>query len=99
MANSHDLYNALISKFTPRLSEAIEKSIAQNEIVHVTLDGCDIGMVVGVALQISMDKSDDASKVNIDHVRENDGSFDLWSWVDGMAENEMSWRLNVTLVE
>lgn len=88
MANSNDLYKTLISKFASQLKAAIKQSIAQDEIVRVTLDADDIEMVANVA-------RDEAA--NVDYVRENDDSFDLWAWEDGMTESEMSWRLNVTL--
>ena len=88
MANSADIYAALISLCKSQLESAIARSESHNEIVHVTLDCDDISTVASVA-------SDYAD--NTDYVRENDGAFDVWGWSDEMAEGDMQWRLRVTL--
>jgi hypothetical protein len=88
MTNSTELANFMGSE----IKTAIEQSIAQNEIVRVTLSVVsDISTVAAFA----GDHSD-----NVDYVRENDGSFDVWGWSNEMesaGRGEMEWRLNVTL--
>lgn len=86
MTNSADLANVMGSE----IKAAIEQSIAQNEIVRVTLTS-DISTVAAFA----GDHSD-----NVDYVRENDGSYDMWGWSDEMeaaGNGDMEWRINVTL--
>lgn len=74
------------------IEAAIEQSIAQNEIVHVTLSTTsDISTVAAYA-------GDHAD--NVDYVRENDGSYDMYGWSDEMeaaGKGEMEWRLKVTI--
>lgn len=88
MTNSADLANVMGSE----IKAAIEQSIAQNEIVRVTLTMVsDISTVAAFA----GDHSD-----NVDYVRENDGSYDMWGWSDEMevaGNGGMEWRINVTL--
>jgi hypothetical protein len=31
----------------------------------------------------------------VDHVHENDGSYDVWGWTDETPENEQEWRVRV----
>lgn len=84
----YELLAGMGAKMT--LEQAIRQSESQNEIVHVTLDYTDDITTVTVDAQQFAD--------NVDCVRENDGTFDLWGWSDDMtSENEMQWRLKVTL--
>ena len=73
------------------LDQAIELSRNTNQIVAVTLDYTDDITTVTVDAGSHAD--------NVDCVRETDGTFDVWGWSDEMtSENEMEWRLKVTLV-
>ena len=74
------------------LEQAIARSRSHNEIVSVTLDYTDDITTVTV----------DAGKFadNVDCVRENDGTYDIWGWSDEMeaaGSSDMEWRLKVSL--
>lgn len=73
-----------------QLENAIAKSRSQNEIVHVEIAASDISEVIA-ALNSLYDGEIDSST-------ENDGSEGIWGWTDDMAEGQMDWRINVTLV-
>ena len=86
MTNTNDIASVLSTDLTA----AIEQSVRQNETVRVatTLDISTVAAFAG-------DHAD-----NVDYVRENDGSYDMWGWSDEMesaGNGEMLWRLNVTV--
>jgi hypothetical protein len=71
------------------LQAAIDRSISHNEIAYVEIEAADIAEALAELASIYDGEIDDA--------RENDGSYGVWGWQEGMAAGEMEWRINVTL--
>lgn len=71
------------------LQSAIDRSRSHNETASVRLEARDISDVLAELGSLYDGE--------IDSARENDGSYDVWGWTEGMAEGEMDWRLNVTI--
>ena len=91
MANTNDLTNAVRSAFAAQIKASIERSQSHDEIVHVTIPHTDISNVFDFAQDFAE---------QVDYVRENDGSYDMWGFTNESEENstgEMEWRINVTL--
>lgn len=71
------------------LTEAIDRSKSHDERASVEFVGDESDLLV------ALDQLHDGE---IDSVRENDGEIDVWGWTDETPENEMDWRLIVTLM-
>jgi hypothetical protein len=78
------------SKMKSQLENAIARSQSHNEIVNVEIVASDISEVIA-ELNAIYDGEIDSST-------ENDGSEGIWGWTEDMAEGQMDWRINVTLV-
>ena len=71
------------------LLEAIERSISQTEIVHLEWDGGDEATLVAELYAIH--------DGDVDSVRLDDGTIDVWGFREDAPEGDMDWRLCVTL--
>lgn len=73
------------SKTTTTLRNAIDRSMSHDEIVRVEVEDQQ------AALQII----GELTAADIDWVRENDGSIDVWGWSEDTPEDEQDWRLRL----
>ena len=71
------------------LSEAIELSEKNNEIVKVDFDGTFQEMIAVLK---------DAHTGYTDWAEEADYSVGVWGWTADTPENDMDWRIRVTIV-
>ena len=71
------------------LQDAIDRSISHTEIVHLEWDGDDEATLVAELYAIY--------DGDVDSVRTNDGTIDVWGFREDAPEGEMDWRLCVTL--
>lgn len=74
--------------YADRLNAAIDRSIAQNEIVSIEVDAGDLDNVL-------LDLAD--GDCETDHVRLDDGTVDVWGWSDTTPADSMDWRLRLVL--
>jgi len=77
---------------TEKLTAAIDKSIAQNETIGVTVT-CDSDDVLTAIHQTFEGETD---HVMVDH--EGVITMDIWGWSEETPEGEQDWRLNVGFV-
>ncbi len=85
---------------TEKLTAAIDKSIAQNETIDVTVT-CDSGDVLIAIHQIFEGETDYGADGETDYAMadyEGVDTMDIWGWNEETPKDEQDWRLNVRFV-
>jgi hypothetical protein len=71
-----------------QMAAAIDRSISQREIVHITVNGDSEDVLAVIARYVG----DDTDYTMIDCA-----TLDVWGWTDKTPENETNWRLAIRL--